>query len=52
MPKPKTKPETKAELEAYIELLDEAIQDGDCAYQDQIEAQKEYKKRFGKEYEW
>lgn len=46
------KKQTKKELQEYIELLEEAIQDGDYAYNDQMEAQKEYKKRFGKEYEF
>ena len=48
----KQKKQTKKELQEYIELLEEAIQDGDYAYSDQMEAQKEYKKRFGKEYEF
>jgi hypothetical protein len=48
----KQKRQTKKELQEYIEMLEEAIQDGDHAYQEKIGAQNEYKKRFGKEYEW
>ncbi len=38
------KKETKKELQERIELLDEEISNGDFAYQEQQEAQKEYKK--------
>lgn len=44
--------ETKQELQQRIELLDEAINDGDVAVIEQNEVQKEYKKRYGKEYEY
>lgn len=48
----KQKRQTKKELQEYIELCDETISDGDWAYWDREEAQKEYKERFGKEYEY
>lgn len=40
----------RKELERMIELLDEAIADGQMAEIEQEDRQKEYKRRFGKEY--
>ena len=48
----KSKPKTKKELQEYIELLDEVVTDGDLANWEYLDAQCEYKKRFGKEHEW
>lgn len=46
------KKQTKKELEHMIELLDEYLADTDGVYLDLQELQAEYKKRFGKEYEY
>ena len=49
MPKKKR---TKKELEHDIELLEEFISDVDYYWIDLSEARAEYRKRFGKEYEY
>lgn len=42
----------RKELERMIELLDEAICDGQMAEMEEEELQNEYKRRFGKVYEY
>lgn len=43
---------TKKQLEQRIEEIEEIMADADNLYLDLREAQEEYKKRYGKEYEY
>jgi hypothetical protein len=48
----KEKKLTKKQLQQEIEDINDLLSDADCLYYDLKEAQAEYKKRYGKEYEY